>query len=309
VEPPDIEKLVGELEVAVDRVRSLYEQYFMGIEKLEPAVPRKDVERRIHVLRKEQIRNTAQRFRFQMILQRYNVYQTHWQRICREIENGTYKRHLVRAHERFDTRPPPARAPAPQARPEPGVHLPQPGASLPRELAAELAELDREFALARASSRPPPPPKGLLVAFPAQAPKAPPPLHLPAPAMPPAPRPLPPPSRPPRSSAPPPLEAPSARRASSAPQPNPRGVVPPMQPASPPAKGDEGLSEDRVRQLYARYVELKRRQNESTAAITYDAVARSLRESSAKLREKHGKPVDFEVTVKDGKAILKPVLK
>jgi hypothetical protein len=55
-------------------------------------VPRKDVERRIYSLRKEQIRNTALRFRFQMILQRYNTYQTHWQRICREIENGTYKR-------------------------------------------------------------------------------------------------------------------------------------------------------------------------------------------------------------------------
>ena len=55
----------------------------MGIEKLEPTVPRKDVERRIQVLRKEQIRNTALRFRFQMILQRYNTYQTHWLRICR----------------------------------------------------------------------------------------------------------------------------------------------------------------------------------------------------------------------------------
>ena len=66
MEQTEIEKLVGELEIAVDRLRSLYEQYFMGIEKLEPAVPRKDVDRRIHVLRKEQIRNTALRFRFQM---------------------------------------------------------------------------------------------------------------------------------------------------------------------------------------------------------------------------------------------------
>jgi hypothetical protein len=64
-----------------------------------------------------------------------------------------------------------------------------------------------------------------------------------------------------------------------------------------------------VREIYARYVEAKRRQNESTAAITYDAVAKSLRDSSAKLREKHGKSVDFEVAVKDGKAILKPILK
>jgi hypothetical protein len=64
-----------------------------------------------------------------------------------------------------------------------------------------------------------------------------------------------------------------------------------------------------VRQLYTQYVDAKRRQNESTATITYDAVARSLRESSVKLRQKHGKPVDFEVTVKDGRAIIRPVLK
>ena len=53
----------------------------------------------------------------------------------------------------------------------------------------------------------------------------------------------------------------------------------------------------------------RRSRNESTAAITYDAMAKSLRESSEKLREKHGKSVDFEVTVKDGKTILRPVVK
>jgi len=47
VEAADIERLVGELEVAVDRLRSLYDQYFMGIEKIEPSVVRKDVDRRI----------------------------------------------------------------------------------------------------------------------------------------------------------------------------------------------------------------------------------------------------------------------
>jgi hypothetical protein len=49
---------------------------------------------------------------------------------------------------------------------------------------------------------------------------------------------------------------------------------------------------------------------ESTAAITYDGLAKSLRDSSEKLKEKHrGKSVDFEVTVKDGKTILRPVVK
>src|SRR5258708_12979929 len=86
----------------------------MGIEKLEPTVPRKEVDRRVHVLRKEQIRNTALRFRFHMILQRYNTFQSHWQRICREIENGTYKRHALRADRRFGRT---GSAPAPAAEP------------------------------------------------------------------------------------------------------------------------------------------------------------------------------------------------
>ncbi len=99
--PSEIEELINELETRVDRLRALYEQYFMGIEKMEPQVPRKDVERRIQLIRREQIRNTALRFRFQMILQRYNTYQTYWLRICREIEEGTYKRDVLRAKAKF----------------------------------------------------------------------------------------------------------------------------------------------------------------------------------------------------------------
>ena len=100
----ETEKYVGDLEIAVDRLRSLYEQYFMGIEKLEPTVPRKDVDRRIYVLRKEQIRNTGVRFRFHMIIQRFNTYVTHWQRITRQIEQlelQQFHRHNQHNHEQY----------------------------------------------------------------------------------------------------------------------------------------------------------------------------------------------------------------
>ncbi len=78
-----------------------------------------------------------------------------------------------------------------------------------------------------------------------------------------------------------------------------------------PARGpSSALTDERVRQIYTQYVETKRRTGESTAAITFDSLARSLRDSSEKLREKHvGRSVDFEVTVKDGKAILRPIVK
>jgi hypothetical protein len=116
------------------------------------------------------------------------------------------------------------------------------------------------------------------------------------------------------------VPAPAAGRARQ--EPPPAAVTAAVRPAAPssgprlaapraagaPASA-EHLPEARLRQLYSQYLDAKRRHNESTAAISYDAVARSLRESSAKLREKHGRAVDFEVAEKDGKAILRPVLK
>jgi hypothetical protein len=101
MEPSAIERDLDELEIRIERLRALYEQYFMGLEKLEPQIPRKEVERRIHLLRKEQIRNTALRFKFQMLIQRYNTLQQYWARVTREIENGTYRRDVMRAAARF----------------------------------------------------------------------------------------------------------------------------------------------------------------------------------------------------------------
>jgi hypothetical protein len=317
VEQPEIEILVSELETAVDRLRSLYEQYFMGFEKLEPAVPRKDVDRKIHVLRKEHFRNTAMRFRFQMILQRYNTYQTHWQRVLREIEAGTYKRHVLRAERRFGdssarrSAPPPPLPAAPPA-------LPQPGAELSRDVAAQLAELDLDFdspgtspgigpPSGRPTPGPPAPRPNRSVASPLP-PRPTPSVPSPLPPRPiPALRPAAPPAVPPARPAPAaPAVIPASAAVRQAPPPAP---LPPRPAPVPLPRSDEGLSDERVRQIYAQYVDAKRRQNESTAAITYENVARSLRESSSKLQQKHGKKVDFEVTVKDGKTILKPILK
>lgn len=112
------EVLLSELETRVDRLRVLYDQYFLGFEKLEPTVPRKDVDRRFAVLRKEQIRNTALRFRLNVLTQKYNTYSMYWMRVCRQIEEGTYKRHVQRARQRFQSVPPPSReAEAQDARP------------------------------------------------------------------------------------------------------------------------------------------------------------------------------------------------
>ncbi|HRH00828.1 MAG TPA: MXAN_5187 C-terminal domain-containing protein, partial [Polyangiaceae bacterium] len=110
----------------------------------------------------------------------------------------------------------------------------------------------------------------------------------------------------------PPRAAPSAPAITrppppSAARPGPQSVTQASR-APQPAAGN--LSEDRIRQIYAQYVREKRSRGESTATTTFESVARSLRSSSEKLRGQHaGRDVDFEVTEKDGRTILKPVVK
>ena len=99
MELAELDTAIEELEVRLERLRALYEQYFLGIEKIEPSVARKDVDRRIWALRREQIRNTGRRFRLNNVILRYNTFQQYWTRTCRQIENGTYHRHLLRAQK------------------------------------------------------------------------------------------------------------------------------------------------------------------------------------------------------------------
>ncbi|CAN90557.1 MULTISPECIES: MXAN_5187 C-terminal domain-containing protein [Sorangium] len=516
MESGEVERELEELETRIERLRALYEQYFMGIERLEPLIPRKDVERRIWVMRREQIRNTGLRFKFQMLIQRYNTFQQYWGRISREIENGTYRRDVIRAakrvgakealtivgrkraeryaelaeqqetarepvhradgsgdHEEIDVddeavtlAPPPlpaasllgkrslaalaaeeaapraavapltapeassaapasapvrpalapltapeassaapASAPvrpalAPPAMPQAAVAVkPAPLGGLPRGLgltrpqqkpaeskAAEAKPAEASPAGAKSPARPAVdkaqpaagansrqrlaelaaemraqrtktgdaakagPPEALtdVASEPPPAPKRPPP---PSPAKPspgaPAEAPAvaaaaaagdakgtgarrqervhserPPSARRRRSTAPPAAETGAA---SGARQTAPRTPSRPPEAAragldaavrarpAPPQRSaarDDELPEQRLRQIYAKYVETKRAARESTAGVTYERLAESLRAQAAKLRATNpAKSVDYDVVVKDGKTLLKPILK
>lgn len=394
METSEIEVLIDELEQRVERLRALYDQYFMGIEKIEPTVLRKDVDRRLWVLRREQIRNTSLRFKLNTVVQRYNTYQQYWMRICREIENGTYKRDLRRAAKKFGTEvltiqakkrlgkqlqreleeeqaegirghddsidvdidldeEPVAATPLPRRKPP--VHVvsldaldsledvlglagdrmypaqPQPR----RQTSPSFGQIDDIFGedtddqtrphdrreIARASTGLRPSPSG----HPAPLPRPLPPVPAPA-AQPP--RRSPPPPQPARPSPPPrpptPAQSPSQglglpRKApppQHAPSPSsPSTAANRAQPSPPPAARataaqDHALSDARVREIYARYVQARRDCRESTSGITEDGLSRSLRATAEKLRAQHkGRQVDFDVVIKDGKAVLKPIIK
>ncbi|MBL8679896.1 MAG: hypothetical protein JNK05_12055 [Myxococcales bacterium] len=376
----EITMALDELETRLDRLRSLYEQYFTGIEKAAPAVQHKDVERRIQTLRKINLRNTAQRFRFQTLIQKYTTYLQYWQRMLRRIEDGTHKRDLARAarygskpqarrpndgvyeldpdaieevSEEFDgelveepptnerpalVAPQPAaasRTPSPVAQPTQSTQPTNPRvAAQPTQSTTPIATAGRQVEVlpfdvveapaktlavpevTRASSVPSVPTMAPASAQPAQPAKKPglsvfgvaqkptsaqKPLTptatqapaattspAPAPAAPVTPRPAP---------------------VASAPA-TPSPVARPVAPATTPSGGaPRPTSTDAaLRQLYERYRDARKKNGE--AEVEFDTVARQVRDTLPKLREKYpGQNVELDVSVKDGKTVLRPVIK
>jgi hypothetical protein len=376
VDPGELDNALEELETRVERLRALYEQYFLGIEKVEPSVARKDVERRIWMLRRVQIRNTGKRFKLNTIIQRYNTFQQYWQRICREIENGTYRRHLLRASKNLEGKD--ALTIAARKR----VRMLERGAQMAAQRAAAAAagadeveqslqeqlcqpsagtlnsmdEIRRAMDEALGSSCPPAEAKSGLAqasiplppALPAEAQRsklpavdleldeglAQPPRAASTPAGPssgqthgarptpvqpfvsasPAPCPR---SPGPRSPPPPPAagiaqnaELRNQRPLAGRPLPAPKSRL--SQAKRPPdiQAGGPTLSDQRVRQLYTELVEAKQRTNDS-ARVSEEGLARSLRAAEAKLRQQHGssRQVDFDIVIKNGKAVVKPIVR
>jgi hypothetical protein len=81
-----------DLEVKIDRLRSLYDQYFRGFEKMPPIMLKKDVETKIRNLTKVRTKNTALRFRLQVQVQKYSTFLAYWQRMMRGVEEGKVRK-------------------------------------------------------------------------------------------------------------------------------------------------------------------------------------------------------------------------
>ncbi len=91
-------------------------------------------------------------------------------------------------------------------------------------------------------------------------------------------------------------------------------AVPPATPApgkpaaAPAAARGAGLGDTQMRALYDAYLSAKKRCNEDTSRLSYEAVKRSVDKQIPELMAKfHARAVDFKVVIKDGKALLKAV--
>jgi len=322
----ELDIALEELEVRLERLRALYEQYFLGFEKIEPSVARKDVDRRIYILRREKIRNTGKRFKLQTIIQRYNTFQMYWQRICREIENGTYRRHVLRAERqlapgaqltiasrrrfgrlaagdstrRSSSAPPgsgfPPAEPATAEMRRPSEPAPDSGDVITRRPPPPSPSPSQSARPPRVSSRPPTDKleldMGFLGSWSPPAPKPP----AAAPPNPPAEKAAPPPK--------PGAKPRSSPRAAAAPI--VQRPAPPPKPRANDATQASSLSDDHLRELHQRLSTLKK-ENREAGQVSFESLSRSVRETEAKLRAQHkDRKIEFEVVLRDGKAIVKP---
>ncbi len=100
-----IGKDVSLLAKDLEKLRLAYEQYFLGLAKDNPVKLREGVTSLIRKHAGVQIRNAGLRFKLQQTIARYTALSNYWDRVLRQIEEGTYTRDVFRAklHEKDRT--------------------------------------------------------------------------------------------------------------------------------------------------------------------------------------------------------------
>lgn len=323
--PEEQSRAIDELEADLERLHALYNQYFMGIEKLEPLVPRKSVERKINLLRREKLRSTALRFRFQTQIQKYNTHTNYWRRICRQIEEGTYKRHLLRAQKRTEEKIRETLVPgSPAAHPD-ALDAPESDSEKAPAVydLGSLDEfgLDEPFGVASPAAQKPAPGSSEPPQTQAKTPSTG--LRLddidepiePSPSGPPRPTPQPPPDEqeleeffstrppppPPGSTPPPPAEVVAKPSVRGDKTPTPRVPVNPKNSAQQREKDE--LDARKAQAIYRTFLEARKRTRESTDGVSFEKIKRSLEKQ---YNAKAGR-VDFKVIIRNGKAVIAAV--
>lgn len=99
-----IEARLSEMEKKMDRLRSMYESYFMGMERIPPDTARREMNRMMLEMQQVSIVASALRFRFQSLSQKWVLQSTYWNRTMREIEAGTFRRDVARTQRHLAER-------------------------------------------------------------------------------------------------------------------------------------------------------------------------------------------------------------
>ncbi len=91
---------IAQLEKNLADLKLEFDKYFSGVEKIEPSKLRGEVQRIVRQLSTLYINNTAIKFKKDSVIAQYNSYNQYWNRILRQIEEGTYVRDVFKADYR-----------------------------------------------------------------------------------------------------------------------------------------------------------------------------------------------------------------
>jgi hypothetical protein len=76
-----------------------------------------------------------------------------------------------------------------------------------------------------------------------------------------------------------------------------------------PQVAKAGLTDQRIAELHRQLVATKHRTRE-TGKVSVNGLAKSLRAAESKLRKQHkDRRIDFDVIIKNGKAVVKPIVR
>jgi len=338
--PKEQQEMVAEMARGLEELRLIFEQYFMGNERVPPQEKRANYVGQLRRLKESgAIRNTVAKFQLNNLWSKYQTYVQMWNRILTQIEEGTYKRDRFKVGLRkkqvsagpvpaeeiqeleleeidfsvdeVDEAPvaparPVAAAPAPPpmaarpAAPSPLAAPPRPGGPVPPAQPAGMPATFLQRGTAP-SSAPGSAPATAAVGSPAMAPR---PAVTPgvpgaAPRAQPAMGPVT--SQPPR-----PAAAPNAA------MPRPAAAAAPARPATAPAaaarpQGD--ISDDYLRRIERTLSDTRKKIGDATET-NFDTLKAQLAKQVPLIKQQHGaKSVEFQVVVKDGKALLKAIPK
>lgn len=84
-----------QLEKDLEELRVNYEQYFAGINKIQPIPEHDRYKKALLNFQVAELKSTSMKFRFTNLKARYNQLNTLWEKICRQIEEGTYVRDMA----------------------------------------------------------------------------------------------------------------------------------------------------------------------------------------------------------------------
>lgn len=98
----EIDGKLQKLENKLDTLRRDYEQFFVGARDRPPRNTRKQVDKLVRDLEQASVTNTSQKFKLRSLVQKYSSYKQKWNRVQRQIEQGTYKPHQDRAKRNME---------------------------------------------------------------------------------------------------------------------------------------------------------------------------------------------------------------